>query len=143
MQQAKGFTLIEIMVTVAIVAILAAIAMPAYTDYVTRSKISEAVANLSDMRVKMEQFFLDNRTYAGACNPGTVAPLPAGKYFAYDCPGPPAATAYTVRATGLATQGMGNFIYTVDQQNTRVTVSVPTGWTAAIGCWTLKKDGSC
>lgn len=145
MRQAKGFTLIEVMMVVAIAAILAGIALPAYTDYVLRSKISEAVANLSDMQAKMEQYFLDNRTYVGACAAGTVAPLPAGRYFSYTCSNlfP---TTYTVTATGIAAQGMGGpppFTYTIDQQNTRVTVDVPTGWNKALACWTLKKDGSC
>lgn len=141
MQKAAGFTLVELMIVVAIVAILASIGYPAYTDYVTRSKISEAVANLSDMRTKMEQFFLDNRTYSGACAAGTVAPLPTNaKYFSYACSNL-SGTTYTVTATG--TGSMTGFTYTIDQANTRSTVAVPTGWTAAGTCWTLKKDGSC
>ena len=142
---ARGFTLIEVMVAVAIVAIVATVAYAAYTDYIMRSKISEAVAQLSDMRVKMEQFFLDNRTYVGACAAGTVAPLPASpqvKYFTFTCP-TLTATTYTVTATGVAAQGMNGFVYTIDQANNRATTGVPTGWTAATNCWTLKKDGSC
>lgn len=142
MRKAAGFTLIELMIAVAVVGILAGVAYPSYRDYLIRSKISEAVANLSDMRVKMEQFFLDNRTYAGACVSGTVAPLPSGKYFSYTCTNL-SGTTYTVTATGVANQGMGSFTYTVNQNNTRTTVSVPTGWTAAGSCWTLRKDGSC
>ena len=140
MRYAKGFTLIELMIVVAVVAILSAIAVPRYNDYVTRSKIAEAVANLSDMRVKMEQYFLDNRTYVGACAAGTVAPVPTGKYFTYGCSNL-SGTTYTVTATGAA--GMAGFVYTIDQSNTRTTVGAPTGWVAATGCWTLKKDGSC
>jgi type IV pilus assembly protein PilE len=130
------------MITVAVVAILAAIAVPSYTNYVTRSKISEAVANLSDMRTKMEQYFLDSRTYVGACTAGTVAPLPTGRYFTYACSNL-SGTTYTVTATGATAQSMDGFAYTVDQNNTRVTISAPTGWIAATTCWTLKKDGSC
>jgi type IV pilus assembly protein PilE len=129
------------MIVVAIIAILASIGYPAYTDYVTRSKISEAVGNLSDMRAKMEQYFLDNRTYENACQPGTVAPLPTNaKYFSYDCP-ERHPTTYTVRATGIGS--MSDFIYTIDQANTRVTVHVPPGWGTSSNCWVLKKDGSC
>jgi type IV pilus assembly protein PilE len=142
MQRAAGFTLIELMIAVAVVAILASIGYPAYTDYVTRSKISEAVGNLSDMRAKMEQFFLDNRTYSGACVTGTVAPLPTnGKYFSYACSNL-SGTTYTVTATGIG--GMSDFVYTIDQANTRSTVHLPPTWTAPAGsCWALKKDGSC
>lgn len=145
MKRARGFTLIEVMIAVAIVAILATVAFPAYTDYITRSKISEAVGQLSEMRVKLEQFFLDNRTYVGACAAGTVAPLPASpqvKYFAYTCP-TLTATTYTVTATGAAAQGMNGFVYTIDQANNRGTTSVGTGWNMTGNCWTLKKDGSC
>ena len=142
---ARGFTLIEVMVAVAIVAILATVAYPAYTDYIVRSKIAEAVGQLSDMRVKMEQYFLDNRTYVGACAAGTVAPLPASpqvKYFTFTCP-TLTATTYTIQADGVAAQGMTGFTYTIDQANNRATTSVKTGWSLTANCWVLKKDGSC
>ena len=140
--EAAGFTLIEVMIAVAVTAILGAVAYPPYRDYLMRSKISEAVTNLSDMRIRMEQFFLDNRTYLGACVNGTVAPLPSSaKYFTYACN--LSASTYTVTATGVANQGMGSFQYTVNQNNIRTTASVPAGWTAGACGWTLKKDGSC
>jgi type IV pilus assembly protein PilE len=142
MRHAKGFTLLELMIAVGVVSILAALALPAYKTYIIRGKLSEATASLSDMRVRMEQFFLDNRTYDGACVPNTVAPLPAGKYFVYDCP-VRTATLYTVRATGVPAEGMGGFTYTIDQNNARVTVDVPPDWNKSITCWTVKKDGSC
>ncbi len=52
----RGFTLVEALITVAIVSILASIALPAYTDYITRSKLVEATTSLSDMRVRLEQY---------------------------------------------------------------------------------------
>lgn len=140
MRKASGFTLLELMIAVAVVAILASIGYPAYTEYVTRSKISEAVANLTDMRAKMEQFFLDNRTYVSACDAGTVATPPTGKYFNITCDNL-SATTYRIIATGTAS--MAGFQYSINQSNTRLTLSVPTGWNAATNCWTLKKDGSC
>ncbi len=51
------------MITVAVIAILAAIALPNYFDYITRSRIVEAKTNLADMRTRLEQYFLDNRAY--------------------------------------------------------------------------------
>src|SRR2546426_9927950 len=63
----NGFTLIEVMIVVAIVGILAAIALPNYSYYVQRSKIIEATTSLSDARQRTEQLFLDTRTYAGNC----------------------------------------------------------------------------
>ena len=150
MKNTRGFTLIEVMVTVVIVAILAAVALPTYTEYVMRGKIQEATTNLLAMRTKMEQYYQDNRTYVGACVAGTVAPLPTGlKYFTITCTPTPTATAYTIVATGGITSGdqsMAGFTYTINEANTRATTAVPTskGWhVPATSCWALKKDGSC
>jgi type IV pilus assembly protein PilE len=148
MRCTKGFTLIEVMVVVAIIAILAAIAIPNYADYVSRSRITEAISDLSDLRVRMEQYFQDNRTYVGftdgrmrqldTCAVSTTVP---GKYFEYSC-GVPTATSYTFTATGINPGPMNGFVFTVDQANSRTT-SVPTGWVPSTTCWVLKKDGSC
>jgi type IV pilus assembly protein PilE len=144
MQRHSGFTLIELMVTVAIIAILAAVALPSYTTYITRSKIAEATSNLLAMRTKMEQFFQDNRTYVGACVAGTVAALPTGKYFNYTCPAAAlTATTYTIQADGQGND-LANLTLTIDQANVRRTVSVPAGWTMpATNCWVSKKSGDC
>ncbi|HVQ61685.1 MAG TPA: type IV pilin protein [Burkholderiales bacterium] len=142
MHRHSGFTLIEVMITIAIVAILAAVALPNYSAYITRGKIAEATSNLLAMRTKMEQFFQDNRTYAGACAAGTVAALPTGKYFTYSCP-TLTPTTYTVRANGVGND-LANLALTIDQANVRTTVSVPAGWTMPAGnCWVSKKSGDC
>jgi len=144
MKRSPGFTLIELMITVAIIAILSAIAIPAYTDYVRRGRIAEAFSALSGMRVKLEQYFQDNRTYAGACVAGTIAPLPANTAnFAYACAGL-GLTTYTLIATGQPGTTLDGFQYTVDQSNLRTTVMTPhSTWPSNPGCWVVKRDGSC
>jgi type IV pilus assembly protein PilE len=147
MSTSRGFTIIEIMIVVVMVAILASIAVPSYSQYVTRSKIQEATSTLLSQRVKMEQFFQDNRTYAGACAPGTVAPMPGGlKYFTINCAGLNA-VGYTITATGGVAGGdtsMTGFSYSIDQGNNRLTVAVPAGWNAGPGnCWVTKPGGQC
>jgi len=144
-----GFTLIEVMVTVAVVAILAAIAIPSYSQYIMRANIIEAIAGLSDMRVKMEQYFQDQRNYSGGggitppCQAGSVAPLPTAKYFTFACTNL-GATTYTVTATGKAGTNMAGFAYTIDQAGTKTsTLPVSSGWIDQ-GCgWVLKRDGTC
>jgi type IV pilus assembly protein PilE len=144
MRKARGFTLIELMITVAIVAILAAIVLPSYRDYITRSRITEAVSNLSTWRVRMEQYYQDNRDYTHACDANTLAsPPPPTANFQFSCGGLSSA-GYTITATGI--NAMTNFVYTVDQNNLRITTGVPLalGWSGTGNtCWVLKKDGSC
>jgi type IV pilus assembly protein PilE len=131
----KGFTLIELMITVAIIGILAAVALPSYTAYVLRGKAAEAPSNLANLRVQMEQYYQDNRTYVGGnCTPtaGTV------KYFTYACP-VQTATTYTLAATGKSAEGMSGFAFSIDQDNAKT--STFDGATGA--CWLTSKGGTC
>ena len=152
-RQQRGFTLLELMMVVTIIAILAAIAVPAYTDYVTRGRIIEATAGLGDARSKMEQYFQDNRTYpTGGCvvyptAPGTTqVQLAALQRFTLDC-GTPTASTYTVTATGGGT--MAGFTYTIDNNNVRTSAFSGTGASANYTpaspntCWVIRKGGLC
>ena len=64
MRRTQGFTLIELMITVVVVAILAAVAFPSYQDHIRRGVRSQGQQFLSDVAQRQEQFFLDNRNYA-------------------------------------------------------------------------------
>lgn len=135
----SGFTLIELMIVVAIVGILAAVAMPSYRDYVTRSRIPDATSGLAAKRVKLEQYYDNNRTYAGApdCNADTTT----SQSFDFSCSGVPDATSYTLQAVGKGT--MVGFTFTLDQANARRTTAAPTGWTTSPTCWVTNKGGTC
>ena len=148
-----GFTLLEVMITVAIVGILASIALPSYNYFITRSRIVEATNALSDLRAQQEKWFMDHRDYtngAAACGiESTPSPDLIAKYnanptnkFQITCRGPTQST-YVLRATG--TGPMSGFVYDIDQQNAKVTQGAPSGWTvpSPSTCWVLRKDGSC
>jgi type IV pilus assembly protein PilE len=142
MRNAFGFSLIELMVAVAIVAILGAIALPAYSDYVTRGKLAEAYSVLSSQRVKMEQYYQDVHDYTNACQPNTVAPAPTGTYFNYTCTNL-SPTSYTITATGVPGQGVNNqFVFTIDQNNNKTSVG-PAGWGNSATCWIRAKNSQC
>jgi type IV pilus assembly protein PilE len=156
MKTQNGFTLIELMIVIAILAILATIALPAYNDYVTRGKIPEAIANLADLRVKMEQFYQDNRIYGtpdGATNCGKdaggvvrVTIPPAGmKYFTFSCTVAGAGQQFTVTATGgiAGNPSMAGFVYTINESNVKTSTITKPGWTGNANCWATRKDGSC
>ena len=143
MRRQRGFNLIELMVVVAIIGILAGLGYPMYTDHVLRGQVAEAHATLSDMRVRMEQYFQDNRTYDGApiCN----AQMPTPKYFTVACTAGATgwATSYVVTLTGKPGNTQA-FAFTVDEAGRRVTTATKSGWgTAPKNCWIAKKGGDC
>jgi type IV pilus assembly protein PilE len=130
------------MITVAIVAILARIAMPSYLDYVKRGKLTEAFNALSGYSLTMGQYYQDNRTWTSACASG-AAPLPASSAnFSYSCP-VKTSTAYTVKATGVTGSPVAGFEFTLDQAGVRATTAAPTGWTTSTSCWISSRSGAC
>jgi type IV pilus assembly protein PilE len=138
----RGFTLIEVMITVAIIGILSAIALPMYSDYIRRGRIPEAISNLAGTQVRLEQYFQDAKSYLNGTACGVAAPV-AGKYFNFSytvCN----ATAYTLQASGYGS--MAGFNYTIDQDGNKATLTgLPSGWTppSPNNCWVTNKGGAC
>ena len=143
MHQARGFTLIELMIAVAVVAILGAIALPSYQNYVQRGKITEATSSLSELRLRAEKYFADNRTYqnAGATDVGFNETITGARYFTYDCT---AGSAVTFTCTATGSTGMTGFQYTIDQANVRTsTFTGLSGWNNSTTCWVTRKGDTC
>ncbi|MDP2762649.1 MAG: type IV pilin protein [Sideroxyarcus sp.] len=136
MRSAKGFTLIELMVAVAVVAIIAAIAIPAYSNYVVRSKLSEVGAALSDARLRQEQYFADNRNYGTAG--GACGAVPAnGQYFTITCLVGATNQTYTLTATSMAGAGLGaagDYVYTINEAGAKATTKFA-GAVVAVADW--------
>lgn len=153
MIRAKGFTLIELLIVIAIIGILAAIAVPQYNDYVRRAALQEAFANLADFRVKLEQFYQDNRAYGavGEATPcghdGTANRInfaPANAKFAYTCALTGAAgsqnQAYLLTATGSVGAASGH-TFTLNNANGKATTAFK-GGAVSKSCW-LVSGGEC
>ena len=147
--RSRGFTLIEMMIAVALVAILAAIAMPNYNNYARRGQLSEAFTALSDMRVKMEQYYQDNKYYGAAANSTNCPTLSGysafpvtGKYFTVTCAGGAAPSqTYTITATGGGGLTSG-YDYTVNQIGAKGTTKFG-GSTSTAACWLTKSATVC
>ncbi|MDB5839954.1 MAG: type 4 pilin N-terminal cleavage/methylation protein, partial [Herminiimonas sp.] len=156
-----GFSLIELMVTVVIIGILAAVVIPSYRDHIRRGTLPQAFATLSDMRVKLEQFYQSNRRYGTVgptvgpivpcANDGTgpkidftAASAPTSGRFTYSCrlTGTTAFPdqAYELMAVGSTGPAVGH-IFTLDSNNVRSTTMFK-GDVVSRQCW-LVVGGEC
>lgn len=137
-QTQLGFTLIELMVTVAIVGILASIAYPSYQDSVMKSRRADAEGALLGLANAMERHFTENNSYLGAADAVTgipsiyssTSPVEGGTPY-YNLTVSPATTAnsYTLSATPIGTDTCGTL--TLTQTGVK---GVGTGATVA-ECW--------
>lgn len=151
--RAAGFTLIELMITVAIVAILAAIAYPSYRNYVLRGQVANATTGLSAVSANMERYFQDNRQYnsitpgvqpASPCDTAVYPTLTYGTFNVTCVVGAGTAATFTLTATGSgATAG---FSYTIDQkgnQATSIAAPAPSAWIITCPSTWSTKAGQC
>ena len=128
-QTTRGFTLLELMITVLIVAILAAIAYPSYQSYLARAYRSEAYTALNQWANLQEQYFLDQRRYAGDMSslgaPANPLVTTAGHYSVQTTA---TETGFTLTATALDNQ------LTLDRACSSLTLSSD-GVRAPEDCW--------
>ena len=140
-----GFTLIEVMITVAIIGILAMVALPSYRDYILRGHLVDASNGLATIRAQMERHFQDNRSYATVgtfTTPCTAAAATRTfNLFVVSCSGTPTATAFTLQAVGSG--NVNGFTFTITEADVRATVAAPTGWNTCATGWMLKKGQVC
>jgi len=145
-QRSHGFTLVELMVVVAIIGILSAVAYPSYTDYVVRGALTDANTGLATARALMERHYQDNRTYATSgsfITPCAVTDASKRTYgnFVIACAATPTATAYTLSATGGGP--VAGFTFTVNEADVRATTAAKTGYNTCATRWLMKKGATC
>jgi type IV pilus assembly protein PilE len=125
-----GFSLVELMVALAIAAIVAAFAVPAYRDHTLRSYLPEMSSGLQLSALRLEQYYQDNRSYRNGTACGIT--LPSSERFLFSL----------LTATGSG--AMAAFAYTIDQQGQTRTISLPVAWGAApLDCWVMKRGATC
>jgi len=136
----RGFTLIELVITISVLALLAGIAIPAYQDYVQRGRRSEAMSQLVEIANRQEQFYSDgNFRYTGTLSVLSfdTTSLPGG-YYRLSIPTATTGS-YTLRADAQGTQADDTNCarYEIDSQNRRrsYTTGGSTETTATERCW--------
>ncbi len=108
LQRTSGFTLIEVMIVVAIIGILSAVAYPSYTDYIRRGNRSEATAALLEAQQFMERYYGANNRYSTAADGNPALPtrlqtLPSGGPTRYTLSVAATVNSYTLTATPSGT----------------------------------------
>ena len=138
---ARGFTLVEVMITIAIVGILTTVALPAYQDYVTRGRLTEAFSALGAAQPNAEQFWSNYRTFALPPAPDSARFTPNDSAnFTYQLSNA-SASAFLITASGAGPAS--GFVYTIDQNGNRATTAAPPGWGTSNTCWVDRKGGRC
>jgi type IV pilus assembly protein PilE len=131
-QAHKGFTLIEVMIVVAIIGIIAAVALPSYQEHVLRTRRGAAAGCLIEFAQLMEKRFSTNMSYVGTTLPTTACTTNLTTFYTFAFAADPTATAYTITATPSGGQSVDTKCATlsIDQAGTK-TVS----GTESSACW--------
>jgi type IV pilus assembly protein PilE len=129
LRRSAGFTLMELMIVVAIIGILASIAYPSYTDYVIRSKRSDGKAALLQAQLAQEKYRANNITY-GTLAQINISATSAEGYYTVAIP-TNTATTYTVTATPLTFTDTACGILGINQATTKTV----TGTNSVANCW--------
>jgi type IV pilus assembly protein PilE len=133
-----GFTLIELMVTIAILGILTAVALPAYTAYVQRSRVPVGLDALSAYMTRMEQRYQDVGNYANGA--ACAVALPTADNFTVTCVLTNGTQGFTATATGSGP--LAGYAYTINHNGARNTTAHPKGGAVA-NCWSTRGGGVC
>lgn len=132
--QPLGFTLIELMVTVAIIAIIASIALPSYNFAVVKTRRAAAAGCLTERAQTMERYYTTNLTYVGAAAPAACG-SDVSPHYAIAFQGVPSTKAYEIRATPQGGQATSDTKCGTLTLNARGVKGIVGGTGTATDCW--------
>lgn len=135
----QGYTAIELILTVATVAVLAAVALPGYQEYVRRSRLTDAFEAMTQFRTRMEQAYQDNGNYGIAGGACAIALPAATPYFTYACTLGANGASFMMTGTGFGI--MNGYVYALDDVGNQRTTAFPRA-TVPVACW-LTRPAEC
>lgn len=136
MSRSRGFTLIEVMITVAVIGILSAIAYPSYVDHLRKSRRAEAQSLLMDIAMRQQQFLLDARKYGATVSTLNITvPTTVSTFYTIDVSAPDTSSIPTFSATATPKgDQLSDKCGTLGVSQTGVKTAVK-GGSAVSGCW--------
>lgn len=133
----SGFTLIEIVITLALIGILATIAYPSYIDYIIRSHRSDAFSTLTQLQLTLERCYAQSFSYSAACTALPTFPVTSPQnYYSVTLSNLTAST-YTLTATPIGTQINDTTCATMSINQANVKTAADSSGTAQKACWNL------
>lgn len=136
----QGFSLIEVMIALAIATIIAAMAMPGYRDYMMRARIPDATSTLSALAMRLEQHYQDYHGYGDKT--GCSIAMPADEFFTFQCTPENSGQSFLLMASGKGS--MSEFTFSLDQNGNAKTTQLPMAWgKAPANCWIGKRGTTC
>lgn len=135
--RSRGFTITELLIAMAVLAVVTAVAVPSYSSYVQRSRVPAGLDALSSFATRMEQLYQDTGSYsvADACG----VSLPTAESFTVSCSLSNGGQGYTATATGSGR--LSGYTYTINSVGVRATTAHPKGVPSG-NCWSIK-GGTC
>ena len=119
-----GFTMLELMVVVIIVAVLAAVAVPLYTGYIKKARVSEAEGRIDQILTAARSYYQENGSWPAAGAAGFFGDTSASPNFTYAIAGGGGTGTYTITATGTGAMAGVTVVCTVANINAQGTITV-------------------
>lgn len=142
MKAQKGFTLIELMIVVAIIGILAAVALPAYQDYTARAKVSEAMLAVSGCKTSVAEYLQTNNAFPASTDTAGCSSSSTKYVKELSVSSTDAAISAEIQGTGSAADGKKLTLQPTADADRKTAVTLANGVMTPIAGWSCGTDAT-